>query len=163
MTDILVRTLVHQKPTLENSIHYIAHTFSFLATGKDTDNAFALIHCHFRQGFTPPAHFHQYEDESFYLLEGEFEFRIGERKFIAHAGEFVLLPKGVPHQFKLLSETAKALLLITPAGFEEVFREFGRPAQTLDLPPIPTDLNKEVFQKLHNRMIEYGNVWIPEF
>lgn len=163
MQDTIVQSTVHQKPTLENSIHYLAHTFSFQATGKDTGNSFALIHCHFRKEFTPPPHFHQYEDESFYILEGEMDFRVGESKFTAQAGDFAVLPKGIPHQFKLLSETAKALLLITPAGFEEVFREFGRPAQTLDLPPVPTDLNKELFEKMHNRMTEYGLDFIPDF
>jgi quercetin dioxygenase-like cupin family protein len=163
MQDSILRTPIHQKPTLENSIHYLAHTFSFLATGRDTENAFALIHCHFRKGFTPPPHFHQYEDESFYILEGELDFRVGDKKFTATAGEFIVLPKGIPHQFKLISETAKALLLITPAGFEEAFREFSIPAQTLGLPPIPTGLNKEMFEKMHARMTEMGNVFIPGF
>ena len=163
MLDTILRTSTLQRPTLENSIHYIAHTFSFLATGKDTDNAFALIHCYFRKGFTPPAHFHQFEDESFYILEGEFDFHVGDKKYNATQGDFVVLPKGVPHQFKLVSDTAKALLLITPAGFEEFFREFGRPAQTLELPPVPGDVRKEMFDVMTKRMIELGNVMVPAF
>jgi quercetin dioxygenase-like cupin family protein len=155
---------VCRKPTLANSIHYIAHTFSFLSTGKDTDNAFALIHCNFRKGFHAPPHHHQYEDESFYILEGEMHFHVGDQKFTAGAGEFVVLPKNVPHYFELLTDTAKALLLITPAGFEVFFKEFGRPAQTLDLPPVPTENpRKEMFEAMHNRMIELGNVFMPDF
>ncbi|HMK27392.1 MAG TPA: quercetin 2,3-dioxygenase [Chitinophagaceae bacterium] len=152
-----------QKPTLENSVHYIAHTFSFLATGKDTAGAFSLIHCFFRKGFMAPPHYHKLEDESFYLLEGEIEFHVGDKKFKASAGDFVVLPKNVPHHFDLISETAKALLLITPAGFEVFFREFGRPAQTLELPPVPTENpRKEMFEEMHKRMIELGNVFMPE-
>jgi quercetin dioxygenase-like cupin family protein len=153
-----------QKPTLENSVHYIAHTFSFLATGKDTDNAFALIHCNFRKGFMAPPHFHKYEDESFYIIEGKFDFHVGDQKFTAGAGEFIVLPKNIPHHFNLVTESAKALLLITPAGFEVFFKEFGRPAQTLDLPPVPTENpRKEMFEVMHNRMVELGNVFVPEF
>lgn len=152
-----------QKPTLENSVHYMAHTFSFLVTGEDTAGAFSLIHCFFRKGFTAPPHYHKLEDESFYLLEGEIEFHVGEKKFKAEAGQFILLPKNIPHHFNLVSETAKALLLISPAGFEVFFEEFGQPAQTLNLPPVPTaNPRKEMFEQMHARMVELGNVFMPE-
>ena len=45
--------------------------------------------------------------------------------------------KDVPHHFSLVTDTAKALLLITPAGIETFFKEFSVPAQSLELPPIP--------------------------
>jgi quercetin dioxygenase-like cupin family protein len=162
MLQTILSTAKNSKPTLENSVHYIAHTFSFLATGKDTDNAYSLIHCYFRKGFTPPPHFHQLEDESFYILEGKMEFQIGEKKFTASAGEFVVAPKGIPHSFNLISETAKALLVISPAGFETLFREFGEPAITLELPPAPETLPKQLFAQIHQRCIELGNVWMPQ-
>ena len=162
MPETLSRLPLSLKPTLKNSVHYLAHTFSFLATGEDTDNAYSLIHCFFRKGFTPPAHFHRYEDESFYILDGIIEFQAGDKKFRAGAGELVVLPKEMPHSFNLVSDTAKALLLITPAGFETVFKEFGLPAKTLDLPPIPDRLPKELFQQIHQRCVELGNVWMPE-
>ncbi len=163
MLQTILQPAFCQKPTLQNSVHYIAHTFSFLATGKDTDGAFALIHCYFRKGFTAPPHYHKLEDESFYMLEGEINFHVGDKKFSASAGEFVVLPKGVPHEFKLVTDTAKALLLLTPAGFEVVFREFGRTAQTLDLPPIPnSNPRKEMFEQMHKRMTDLGNVFMPE-
>jgi quercetin dioxygenase-like cupin family protein len=151
-----------QKPTIENSVHYIAHTFSFLSTGKDTNGAFSLIHCHFRKGFMAPPHYHKLEDESFYILEGKIDFHIGSNKVSAGAGEFIVLPRNIPHHFNLVSETAKALLLITPAGFEVFFQEFGQPATTLDLPPVPnTDPRKEMIKAMHDRMIELGNVFMP--
>ena len=162
MIETLLRSANCQKPTLENSIHYMAHTFSFLATGEDTDGSYTLIHCFFRKNFFPPPHIHKYEDESFYILEGVFNFQVGGRKITAGAGELVVLPKNVPHSFNLVTDTAKALLLITPAGIEIIFKEFGIPAQTLDLPPIPGNLPKELFQKLHRRAEELGSIWLPE-
>ena len=162
MIETLLRSATSQKPTLANSVHYLAHTFSFLVTGKDTGNSFALIHCFFRKGFTPPPHFHKYEDESFYILDGIMEFNAGDKKSTVGVGEFIVLPKNVPHSFNVVTETAKALLLITPAGFETVFKEFGKPAKTLDLPPVPDNLPKELFQQIHNRCVELGNVWMPE-
>ena len=154
---------IAQRPTIANSVHYIAHTFSFLSTSEDTGGAFSLIHCYFRKGFTAPPHYHKMEDESFFLLEGEIDFYVGDKKVKACAGEFIVLPKNVPHHFDLITETAKALMLITPAGFEVFFREFGQPAKTLELPPVPTtNPRKEMFEAMHNRMIELGNVFMPE-
>lgn len=151
------------KPTLENSIHYIAHTFSFLTTSEDTAGAFSLIHCHFRKDFMAPPHYHQLEDESFYVLEREIHFLVGDKTIVAGPGEFVFLPRNIPHSFNLVTDTAKALMQISPAGFEVFFREFGRPAETLDLPPIPTvNPRSEMFQKMHDRMIALGNVFMPE-
>jgi len=163
MEQQIMNAAVHTKPALENSVHYIAHTFSFLVTAKDTDGAFSLTHCFFRKGFTPPPHYHQLEDESFYVLEGEIDFLVGDKRFTAGAGEFVFLPRNVPHHFNLVTETAKALLHISPAGFEIFFQEFGRPAQTLELPPVPAiNPRSEMFAKMHDRMIELGNVFMPE-
>ncbi|HUS02077.1 MAG TPA: cupin domain-containing protein [Chitinophagaceae bacterium] len=164
MQEAIMQAAVCQKPTLENSIHYIAHTFSFLATGEDTANAFSLIHCNFRKGFLAPPHYHKLEDESFYILDGKIDFHVGDKKFTAGAGEFVVLPKNVPHQFDLITDTAKALLLITPGGFETFFKEFGRPAQTLDLPPIPTENpRQEMFDAMNNRMMELESFFVPDF
>ena len=162
MPDVILRQASCKKPTLANSVHYMAHTFSFLADGADTDNAYALIHCHLRKNFFPPPHFHQNEDESFYILDGIFEFQIGDRKFTAGAGELVVMPRHVPHSFNLLTETAKALLLITPAGLEVVFKEFSVPAITLDLPPIPEPEPEGRYAKMAERNREMGIVWMPE-
>ena len=163
MNTQIVNQALCRKPSLENSIHYIAHTFSFLISAEETDGAFSLMHCHFRKDFMAPPHYHKLEDESFYVLEGEIDFHVGDKKFVVGPGGFIFLPRNVPHHFNLITDTAKALLHISPAGFEVFFREFGRPAETLDLPPLPTaNPRTEMFQKMHDRMIELGNVFMPD-
>ncbi|HEY5918299.1 MAG TPA: cupin domain-containing protein [Chryseolinea sp.] len=165
MLPLTLQSITGQKPTLENSVHYIAYTFSFLLSGKDTDGAFSLTHCFFREGkaFTPPPHYHTFEDETFYILEGEMEFHLGDNKFMAGAGEVVYLPKNVPHHFNIVSKTVKALLLINPAGLEVFFREFSVPALTLDLPPVPESNPREAeFMTMKKRMDELGIVLMPQ-
>ena len=78
-----------QKPILENSIWYNGNTFSFLLDAKQTAGAFALIHCYFTKGGGPPAHFHRNEDETFYILEGEIRFHIGDNEFIIDGLNFI--------------------------------------------------------------------------
>ena len=89
------------KPILENAIWYNGHTFSFLLDAGQTAGAFVLLHCYFRKGGEPPAHFHTKEDETFYMLEGEIRFHIGDKKFIAKAGDLVYGPKRCTTSFLL--------------------------------------------------------------
>jgi quercetin dioxygenase-like cupin family protein len=153
-----------QKPSLENSIWYNGNRFSYLVRAEQTEGAFTLFHCHFRKGGQPPAHYHQNENETFYVLEGEILFHIGDQRFTARAGELAFAPKRVPHHFTLVTDTAKALMLIDPSGMETFFEEFGGPAGSLELPPVPEGQPPAVFfEKMTKRAEELGIVWVPEF
>ena len=72
-------------------------------------------------GARPPLHSHDF-DESFYVLEGELTFQLGEEIVTRRAGELAFAPRGVPHTYANLSGApVRALLVITPAGFERYF------------------------------------------
>jgi quercetin dioxygenase-like cupin family protein len=71
-------------------------------------------------------HLHRGHSDSFYVLEGQLEFRIGDEVVIAPAGSFVLAPPGVVHGFRNVSgERARVLNLHTPGGFAEYRRELA--------------------------------------
>ncbi len=92
------------------------------------------------RGFGPPLHIHSREDEAFYVLEGRIRFRQGDDEFVAGPGTWVWGPRGVPHAFKVESESARALVIVTPAGFERMFEEGGAPAAyTVDPPELEYD------------------------
>ena len=72
-------------------------------------------------GGRPPLHRHDF-DETFYVLEGDLTFRLGDEVFTRRAGEVAFAPRGVPHTYANMSRApARALLVITPAGFERYF------------------------------------------
>jgi mannose-6-phosphate isomerase-like protein (cupin superfamily) len=74
----------------------------------------------------PPLHLHRNEDEVWYVLDGDFEMRIGEHSVPATPGSVVFGPKGVPHQYIKLSEGPGTLLeIFSPAGFERCFEEIA--------------------------------------
>jgi quercetin dioxygenase-like cupin family protein len=69
-------------------------------------------------------HFHKRHSDSFYVLEGELEFHVGDEVVHGSAGTYVLAPPRVVHYFKNVSnERAKLLNLHTPGGFVEYRRE----------------------------------------
>ena len=71
-------------------------------------------------------HLHKGHSDSFYVLEGELEFRVGEETVRAGAGAYVLAPPGVPHGFRNTGAVpARALNLHTPGGFAQYWRELN--------------------------------------
>jgi quercetin dioxygenase-like cupin family protein len=105
------------------------------ARAEDTGGALGLVEANFYQGFGPPLHVHSREDEGIYVLEGEIRFRQGDDEFVAGPGSLVWGPRGVPHAFKVESEGARALVIVTPGGFEQMFEEGGAPAGESAEPP----------------------------
>jgi quercetin dioxygenase-like cupin family protein len=72
-------------------------------------------------GGHPPLHRHDF-DETFYVLEGELTFQLRDDVFTRAAGEIAFAPRGIAHTYANLSGApARALLIITPAGFERYF------------------------------------------
>jgi mannose-6-phosphate isomerase-like protein (cupin superfamily) len=84
-------------------------------------------------------HVHHFEDEGFYVLEGEMTFYVGDETIKARPGSFLFGPKDVPHAFSVDSGPARLLFLLSPAGFEGLIREMGEPARTLTIPPPPEE------------------------
>lgn len=75
-------------------------------------------------GFNTGDHIHSQIEEIFYVVEGEFRIRAGDRVLRAKPGDFVLVPPGVPHGFaNPIGGPAKMVLLISPAGVHERYFE----------------------------------------
>ena len=71
-----------------------------------------------------PLHVHEREDETWFVPEGEFTFEVGGQTFRAGPGDYVFGPRNVPHSYANGTEAvARALIMVTPAGFEEFWRE----------------------------------------
>jgi uncharacterized cupin superfamily protein len=104
-----------------------------LAKGDNSDGISIIEHL-LPGGFGPPLHIHHHEDESFYILEGEFRFKLGDRVSQAKPGDTIYLPKGVPHGFRVLSPSGGRSLTITRGGFEDMLRLASVPATAARLP-----------------------------
>ena len=62
----------------------------------------------------------------------------GEQRFELVAGAAAVVPMGVEHTFRVDSESARVLVLSTPAGLERLVREGSVPALAPTLPPSGT-------------------------
>ena len=99
----------------------------FMIGAEQTQGNFALVeHPIGPRALAAPMHTHRHEDEYTYVLEGEIGVQIGEEVRVARPGDLVFKPRGVPHAFWNATDTlARALEIISPAGFERYFAELA--------------------------------------
>src|SRR5215203_6300769 len=64
---------------------------------RRTGGAYALFEVDTRAGAGAPPHVQHREDESFYVLEGEYEFLVEGRTINAGAGSLIYVPRGNLH------------------------------------------------------------------
>jgi quercetin dioxygenase-like cupin family protein len=85
-------------------------------------------------GGGPPPHRHTREDETFTVLEGEFELlREGQWAKVA-VGEVVFAPRGFIHTFRNCGSTVgRVLIFVSPAGFENYLEEIGPLSPATDM------------------------------
>src|SRR3974390_448439 len=143
------------RQSLEQSVWYSGWLLTFLATGQDTEGQFALQEQVGRKGNVPPPHIHHREDETFYVLEGEMTFSIGDRTIKATPGTMVFAPRDVVHSFTIDSEQVRILVQITPAGLEAFFKACSVPALSMTLPP-PAEIPYSEVQKMMALASQYG-------
>jgi quercetin dioxygenase-like cupin family protein len=118
--------------------------FTWKATAEETGGAFLLLEDRMARGKTTPLHLHPNEDETIYVLDGEILVHFeGEEHRVGRGGLFVA-PRGLPHAFMVVSETARILGLQTPGTGEAFYRDAGEPVDE------DTDFSRADFARLRD-------------
>ena len=102
-------------------------------SGAETGGAYSIVEGVLGPTSGPPLHVHANEDEVILVIEGVLRFALADESFDAPAGTIVVVPRGVPHTWRNLSEApARALAFFAPGGAERMFAQFnGRDAEDL--------------------------------
>ena len=124
------------QPRGDGDLRWFGRTSTrFLATGESTDGAFCLVDERATRGESVPLHRHVEDMESFYVLEGEVAFFLGEEPGeILGPGGFVHVPGGAVHGFRIESEAARYLIFTTP-HHGEFYRAISLPSGPGGSPP----------------------------
>jgi quercetin dioxygenase-like cupin family protein len=108
--------------------------FEFLVPSDTTGGQLSVFRATMPEGFSPPRHIHTREDEVFLVQDGEVCFWIDGRLLLAGPGTTVFMPRENPHTFRIQSPSATLLGVMTPGGFEQLFRRLSVPAGGRALP-----------------------------
>lgn len=120
----------------------------FLAIAADTHGSFSLFDGRVAPGQGIPFHQHS-DDEAFLILEGAFQFQVGEQQLHLGPGEFAYVTKQTPHMYRNASDEQEGRMLVItlPAGnHEQFFAEIGEPKADASEPisTTPPDIEKIV-------------------
>lgn len=98
---------------------------AFKLDGGATAGALSIVEHPFAVGALVPPHIHTREDEISIVLEGEIGFRSGDQEVVLGAGGYIVKPRNEVHaMWNAGTVPARMIEIITPAGFEDFFREF---------------------------------------
>ena len=91
--------------TLENPVS--GERITFRATATQTDGELVAIDLELPAGrrVPGPLHVHPKQEERFEVVEGTMRFRLGRERIVAEAGEVVIVPAGVAHDFANAGDT----------------------------------------------------------
>jgi len=102
--------------------------------GEPVKGRFSLTEFVFRRHTSPALHMHP-QDESYIVADGLVTVQAGHERFDLSPGGAAVIPAAIPQTFRVESETARVLVLSTPAGIERLVRDAAVPACSPTLPP----------------------------
>ncbi|RDW68334.1 hypothetical protein BP5796_08991 [Coleophoma crateriformis] len=120
-------------------------TMRLLVSGKETDNAFAVVGT--GGTFDKPIgfHFHKEAHDVFLCLKGRINVWANDKARSLYPGDFASVPPGTIHQYQIDAAHAEFIGLIIPGGWEEFFRFIGEPYSG---PLFPTNDKRNPFEVL---------------
>ncbi len=108
-------------------------------------------------GTATPLHRHTREAEGLFLFEGTITYRAGAKTYELTPGDFLYLPLGLPHAFRITGSTpARFLALATPGGLMGLYDEVGIPALAHRLPGADGQPHDEEIAKWNVVGARYG-------
>jgi quercetin dioxygenase-like cupin family protein len=117
--------IVH--PHIGDSHHVLGSTATIRLSSTDTDSRVGVVEHAVPLNAGPPPHAHQQQDELFYVLDGSFEFVLGDPAVWhpATPGTWVHVPAGTVHTSRGTSPLGHLLSIYLPAGGEQFFRDIS--------------------------------------
>ncbi|MDP9370719.1 MAG: cupin domain-containing protein [Chloroflexota bacterium] len=94
-----------------------------LVRGDQMGGQLAVVELYEVQGQEAPRHLHVNEDEMISVLEGTLTVCVDEAVLQATAGTCLFRARGTGHDYAVESAAARLLVVVTPSGLEEFFRE----------------------------------------
>src|SRR5580692_5880882 len=100
--------------------------YLFKAAAHNTGGRFDFIIEDFAPLTGPPLHYHEEQDDTFYVLEGVLTVQAGDEIFDLGPGEFLSIPPGVAHTFDNLhngEDLVRTINVMTPGGLFEMIED----------------------------------------
>ena len=138
------------------SLWVLGELVTYKITSYQTGGAYSLFEVTAQPGAGPPPHVQHREDESFYILEGEYEFLVEGRTINAGVGSVIYVSKGNLHAHNNVGEgIGRMLVSQTPGGLhEQFFEDIGE--EMKDRSTAPASEDPPDMERIAKIAAEYG-------
>ncbi len=137
------------------SIEFRGTKMTVKLSGGAPDESHSLIEMVHPSGVGPALHIHPTGAEAFYVLDGQYTIHCGEQRYEAGAGDFVYVPKGMPHQYQSGVNGGRVLVL-SPAGLERYFSEV---AELLWVGPVTWEVEQAIAAQYGQEFLDDLHHW----
>ena len=118
------------------------HLVTCIARAADTNGVYSLFETHTAPGQGTGLYRQQYEDETFWVLEGIYTFVLSREQLTLAAGSYLYVPRRTLHAYANRGGgPARMLVLATPGGIRErFFAEAGERTADRGVSALPGEL-----------------------
>ncbi|MGJ3507709.1 cupin domain-containing protein [Enemella sp. A6] len=134
---------------------FLGEYTDFIITGAMTEGRLLVYTHDALPNSAPPLHEHIGEDEILILIEGSITFWAADQEHTLYGGDAIVLPKDLPHTFRVGTEGARYMVLTSPANFENFVRDMSVPA-TFRGPEPGFEFTPEYTQRLNETAAKHG-------
>ncbi len=99
------------------------------------------------QGKATPLHAHPEVEETIFVLEGDILLNIDGTEHAVGGGGLSFVPRGVPHAFRVLSESARLLTMQSPGAAQPFYWDASEPAVGDGAGPMDFDRVRQAAQE----------------
>jgi len=110
------------RPTEGARLHVVGDTVRVLASAQETGGGYEIFELEGPEGSGPPPHAHPWS-EAYVMIEGEADIFIEGSRQEARPGSFFHIPAGLNHGYRIRSQSAKFVVITSPAGASSFFTE----------------------------------------
>ena len=119
------------KPGEGQALNVFDAKLTIKATTQETMGSYSLVEGTFQPGgFAPLPHVHREQEETFYVVKGQFDFRIGNGTVRGVEGSFLRVPRGTLHGFVNAGTSPATLIFVHSPGLDGFFLELGKLAES---------------------------------
>jgi quercetin dioxygenase-like cupin family protein len=133
--DMPVKPFVVAPKDYAPALDIVGEHVTVLASGEATESYEVFLQ-RGPEGSGPPPHSHPW-DESFFVIDGQVDFGIGDESTTASPGTLVHLPAGTMHWFRFGRGGAEMISMTSRLGASKMFTDLSR-----EVAPVNPDLAK---------------------
>ena len=100
-------TIIALKSGEPSALAYDGGTMRFLVSGGDTGGAWSLVELTEPPGTKTTWHRHNHSDQAYYVMEGVFTVKVGDKTYELPSGSYIFIPRGIHRPWPHFTDEAR--------------------------------------------------------